>query len=324
MQPGGRDQRPKRRWLRRVGIAALATVAIVAVSTSVNLIMGAREKASTAPYGERVPVAGGEMNVWTNGRAGRPTIVLISGLGTAAPAMDFAPLIRELDGYNVIVVEGFGYGYSDMKARPRTLENITAELHDVLSKLNVEKPYVLAGHSIAGFYTLSYANRYPDELSAVIGIDPTLPSADASAAEPGSGGIDVFRILDVIGVVRAANTIEPNLAEPTGDAYTVEERRRMRLMSIWNFGNAALTDETRRIGSNATALRGITYPDALPVLEFLSADSVVAESDWVARHEVQLRNVRRQEIVVLDGPHYLHWTQSKAMARKITDFLGAK
>ena len=139
VKPGANDQRPKKRWLRRLGIAALAFVAIVAVSTSANLIMGMREKASTTPYGERIPVAGGAMNVWTNGRSGRPTIVLLSGLGTAAPAVDFAPLIRELDGYNVIVVEGFGYGYSDMKARPRTLENITAEIHDVLGNLNVEK-----------------------------------------------------------------------------------------------------------------------------------------------------------------------------------------
>ena len=170
------------RWARRLGIAALALLAIVAVSTTVNLVMDKREKSRTVPYGQRVPVAGGAMNVWTNGRPGRPTIVLLSGLGTAAPALDFAPLIRELDGYNVIVVEGFGYGYSDMRARPRTVDNITAELHDVLSKLNVEKPFVLAGHSIAGFYTLAYANRYPKEVSAVIGIDPTVPAAKADAA----------------------------------------------------------------------------------------------------------------------------------------------
>jgi len=311
----------KHRWLRRLGIAALVLVAIIALSTTVNLIMGQRERASTTPYGERVSVAGGEMNVWTNGQQGKPTIVLLGGLGTASPAMDFAPLIRELDGYNIVVVEGFGYGYSDMRARPRTLENITGEIHGVLTKLNVERPYVIAGHSIAGFYILSYADRYPDEVSAVIGIDPTVPSKDASATDPGSGGINWGWLLDVTGVVRAANTILPDLAEPTSDAYTADERRRMRLMSIWTFGNPALADETRRIGSNATALRGITYPDTVPVLVFLSKDTLDTQSDWVARHEDQLRNVRRQEIVVLDGPHYIHWTQSKAMAEKIKGFL---
>ena len=121
------------------------------------------------------------MNVWRNGHAG-PTMVLLSGLGTAAPALDFAPLIRQLGAYNVIVVEGFGYGYSDMSARPRTVQNITAELHDALAKLGAPKPYILVGHSIAGFYTLAYAHRYPQEVSAVVGIDPTVP---ASKAGPG-------------------------------------------------------------------------------------------------------------------------------------------
>ena len=43
--------------------------------------------------------------------------------------------------------------------------------------------------------------------------------------------------------------------------------------------------------------------------------------NWVRLHEDQLRNVQHHEVVVLDGGHYLHWTQSKAMADKITAFL---
>ncbi|HSK47071.1 MAG TPA: alpha/beta hydrolase, partial [Coriobacteriia bacterium] len=75
---------------------------------------------------------------------------------------------------------------------------------------------------------------------------------------------------------------------------------------------------------NAAALRGAKYPDSLPVLDLLATESVRSIPGWVQQHEDQLRNVRRHEVVVLDGPHYLHWTQSKAMAEKITDFLGEK
>ena len=71
------------------------------------------------------------------------------------------------------------------------------------------------------------------------------------------------------------------------------------------------------------ALHGVSYPDGLPVLDFLSTDSVATIPDWVAPHEDQLSNVRHHEVVVLDGDHYLHWTQSKAMADQITAFLGA-
>jgi pimeloyl-ACP methyl ester carboxylesterase len=250
-------------------------------------------------------------------------MVLLSGLGTAAPALDFAPLIRLLGAYNVIVVEGFGYGYSDLSARPRTVQNITGELHDVLAKLGAPKPYILVGHSIAGFYTLSYAHRYPQEVSAVVGIDPTVPAAKAGSG--GTSGLPfhaVGTVLRTTGLVRAAFTLSPALAEPTGSAYTADERAQIRAMAIWNFGNAAVADETNRTGSNAKALQGVTYPDGLPVLEFLSTDSVATLPHWVESHENQLRNVQHHEVVVLDGGHYLHWTQSKAMAERITTFLG--
>jgi pimeloyl-ACP methyl ester carboxylesterase len=94
-------------------------------------------------------------------------------------------------------------------------------------------------------------------------------------------------------------------------------------MTIWSYGNAAVADETNRTGSNAEALQGVTYPDGLPVLDILSTESVATLPRWVESHEDQLRNVRHHEVVVLDGGHYLHWTQSEAMAEKITAFLTA-
>jgi len=313
----------KRRWLRSAGIVMLATAVLAIAAASANLIMEWREKSTTTPYGNRVPVAGGALNVWTNGRPG-PTIVLVGGLGTAAPGLDFAPLARQLRDYHVVVVEGFGYGYSGMTAPPRTLDNITRELHDVLSQLKVTKPYILAGHSIGGYYTLAYTNRYPTEVSAVIGIDPTVPTAKPGIPQPFRPGINWARLLGMIGLVRAANTIAPNLAEPTSDDYTQDERRRMRLMSTWNFGNPAVADETNRLASNASELNGVTYPDTVPVLYLLSTDSVSTIPGWAKRHEDQLGNVRRHKIVVLDGGHYLHWTQSQEMAALITDFIGRK
>jgi pimeloyl-ACP methyl ester carboxylesterase len=324
--PSGRPSRSGRRVplvAKIIGIAALALVALVLASASINLILTKQEKSRFTPYGERIAVGGGAMNVWRNGHAG-PTMVLLNGLGTAAPALDFAPLARQLGNYNLIVVEGFGYGYSDLSARPRTVQNITAELHDVLARLGAPKPYILVGHSIAGFYTLSYAHRYPQEVAAVIGIDPNVPASKAGAA--GTSGLPfhmVGAVLRTTGVVRAAITVSPGLADPKGSAYTTDERAQIRAMTIWNFGNAAVSDETNRMGSNATALRGVTYPDRLPVLEFLSSDSVATLPRWVESHESQLRNVRHHEVVALDGDHYLHWTQSKAMADKITAFLDA-
>ncbi|GAB3521705.1 alpha/beta fold hydrolase [Arthrobacter monumenti] len=314
-------RQPFRRTLKATGVIALTALGITLASTAANALLEQQEKSSTAQYGDLVEVAGGEVNVVRAGTEGAQPLVLLSGLGTVAPALDFAPLIRELDAYDVIVVEGFGYGYSDMSARDRTVENISTELHEALSTLDIEKPYVLAGHSIAGLYTLDYANRYPSEVSAVIGIDPSVPTTQLAKDSAASGGINIIGILSTIGLVRTAVSVAPSLVDPPSDDYTRAELERKRQMTIWDYGNAAVADESARVASNVAALQGVTYPEDLPVLHFLASDNVAQSPDWLESHKNQLKNVKRHKIVELKGPHNLQWTQSKAMAQKITEFL---
>jgi pimeloyl-ACP methyl ester carboxylesterase len=306
------------------GVAALSVAGLLVASTLANLILEQVEQSHAVAYGEKVHLTEGTINVTRAGETG-PTIVLLSGLGTPAPGLDFAPLVRELRGFRTVVVEGFGYGYSDMTARPRTVENIAEELHEVLSKLGISAPYTLMGHSIAGFSTLYYANKYPAEVSAVIGIDPTVPASRTSTG--GTADPSQMPAADgwwahapsTTGLVRWATAL--GFGEPGGASFTAAERQQMRQMTSWNFGNPAVTDETLRMGENAAKLQDLRYPDALPVLDFLSRDTMNQQPDWYGAHERQLANVRRHELVVLEGEHYLHWTQAKAMATKITEFL---
>ena len=313
-----------RRWLRRLGIAALVVLGLILVSTVVNVVLESREKTTTAAYGERVEVAGGALNVVRSGNGGPnegPPIVLLSGLGTSAPGLDFAPLIRELNDFDVMVVEGFGYGYSDMEASARTNEHISNELHEVLAKLQVRQPYVLAGHSIAGFYMLDYANRYRSEVSAVVGIDATIPKPGDETVEEPQPDINWGKVLAITGLVRAVVAVAPGVVEPDGHAYSGEELKRMRTLMVWNFGNSAVADESARIANNAAALRGVTYADDLPVLAFVADEKNDRTADKISAAQTLLENVKRHQVVALEGGHYLHWTQSKRMAEEIRSFL---
>lgn len=284
------------------------------------------ERSSIHPYGQRIQTSNGALNVYrAEGNDERkPAVVLLGGLGTTAPAMDFAPLIRELADYDVVIVEGLGYGYSDMEAVPRTIENITMELHEALAAAQVQKPYVLAGHSIAGIYSLAYASTYRDELSAIVEIDPTVPASDSGHGENGVAvepGINWGRLLAATGIIRWATTVVPSLAEPEGDAYTPEEKERIRIMTNWDYDSPALVDETARIGENIGKVRSLQYPADLPVLTFIDSGSH-AEPD-AALHEARLSHLRHHQVIVLPGSHYLHRTQSPAMADQIIAFLEA-
>ncbi|MET4637199.1 alpha/beta hydrolase [Mycetocola sp. 2940] len=305
----------RRRVVGAIGIAVLVVLALLLVSTITNAALDQVERSNVVAYGERVDVAGGALNVYRHGDSG-PTIVMLGGYSTASPALDYAPLIRELDGYRTVVVEGFGYGYSDHTAPPRTVENITAELHQALEQVGVDEPYILLGHSIAGIYNLYYANRYRDEVSAVIGIDSSVPGQINGLAGQGS---PLNRLLAATGLLRVASAVAPSLIDPDGDAYTAREREQMRSMKNWNFGNAAVLDEANHGAQNFEAVRDMTYPADLPVLFFIKKEG--NQPRWRELHEAQLANLERGELIELDGGHYLHWTQSEVLAEHIDEFL---
>lgn len=319
MSPTNSPRRPSfgRRALRVVMIATASLLVIAAVSAIGSSAVSASEKAAIMPYGTTVRLAEGDVNVVRTGGAG-PTMVLLSGYGTAAPAIDFAPLIRELDEYDVIVIEGFGYGYSDLDVVDRSIENITSEIHQVLDKLSVSTPVILVGHSVGGLYARYFANQYPGEVSAIIGIDPM--AATTSSLERGTPSV-VDGLVNTLGLMRVASTLVPDLIQPPGTAFTADERRRIAAMTNWNYGNPSVSDEWSQIAANSTKANLRPFPSDLPVLEMLSSDSVDTIPGWLAHHEAELATVSSHRLEVLEGTHYLHWTQSPAIARMIAEFL---
>ena len=311
--------RPPRRSrpLRILGIVAAGLLTLTAVSALANVAVTSAEKAHLAPYGQTVSLAAGDINVYRNGGSG-PALVLLSGFGTPAPAIDFAPLTRELDAFNVIVIEGFGYGYSDLDVPNRTIENITAEIHEVLGRLGVHEPVILVGHSIGGIYTRYYANAYPGEVSAIVGIDPT--PATASTLEVGSPS-RLEGILAGLGLYRWVTSVAPDLVQPPGTAYTASERERTAAMSTWNYGNSSIADEWAQLAANSTKTSAHPFPRTVSVLEFLSSESVNSLPNWLEKHQAELADVTTHDLQIVAGAHYLHWTQSPMLGRAITDFV---
>lgn len=64
-----------------------------------------------------------------------------------------------------------GIGWSEASPRGRGIKQINKELHDLLINAGEQKPFILAGHSLGGFYVQSRANNYADEVAGVVLID---------------------------------------------------------------------------------------------------------------------------------------------------------
>ncbi|CAM5498148.1 alpha/beta fold hydrolase [Leifsonia shinshuensis] len=306
---------------KRVKITLLTIGAIVAIpvllltTTSIaNVVATKSDLAAIVPYGEKIPVDGKKMNVVDTG-TGDETIVLLPGLGTAAPALDFQPLISRLDKrYRVIAVEPFGTGLSDQTGSPRTAKNIAREVHEALRQLGVTR-YVLMGHSIAGIYALEYSAMYADELIAFVGIDSSVPDQPGWNDPAPTDGLVALRDLGILRVLAAVSG-DPYAGMP----YDEHTKEQMRLLTTRNSTEPTLLDEMNRTAANFASVRGMTFPASLPVLLFVRQDDADVPG-WLALHERQASSVERGRVIVLHGEHYLHHTRSPEIATDTTAFL---
>ncbi len=120
------------------------------------------QKKSTK-YGEYIYHLSGE---------GKPAIILEPGMGNDMSSWQ-STLERFEQSSQVFAYNRAGFQGSTSINEQRDGETIVLELRELLTELNISPPYILVGHSLGGLYMKLFANAFPDEIAAVIFIDPT-------------------------------------------------------------------------------------------------------------------------------------------------------
>ena len=105
-----------------------------------------------------------------NRENGSPILVFESGLGggTFDPILPFFP-----SNVSSIQYARNGMGKSEIDTEITSDSQLVQRLHNLLTKLNIEPPYLLVGHSIGGPYIRLFASKFPDEVSGLVFSDPT-------------------------------------------------------------------------------------------------------------------------------------------------------
>src|SRR5919199_2100457 len=122
---------------------------------------------------DRVLIAGYHTYVKCAG-TGRPTVILESGLGDDAGVWgNVSPAIAQTT--HVCFYDRASMGGSDARPGSRTSATIARELHGLLRHEGVAGPYILAGHSIAGYHLRVFASLYPSEVAGMVLVDSSHP-----------------------------------------------------------------------------------------------------------------------------------------------------
>ncbi|MFD3093373.1 alpha/beta fold hydrolase, partial [Streptococcus agalactiae] len=141
--------------------------------------------------------------------------------------------------YKIYTVEPLGYGLSDIPTKPRTLENITKEIHTGLNKNGV-KNFYLAAHSLGGMYSLNYAKNYPEEVRGFIGMDTSTPWMEGEQK----------------------TKYDPESAKWAMKLPDVDDKTNEQYLSIAKKinGNKSQRDEDERLGDNLGKLKNVKFP----------------------------------------------------------------
>ena len=176
-----------RRW---VVYPTLAILAAASVTGGYQTVRAAAEAAADPIPGRLVDVGGHRLHLHCTG-TGSPTVVLEPGAGLASSDLDLiAPVVAR--DTRVCVYDRAGRGWSEpadpVADHPQDATQIATDLHTLLHSGHVPGPYVLAGHSFGGLYTLTYAAQYPDEVAGMVLIDSTSPASDPVPSRPPAQG----------------------------------------------------------------------------------------------------------------------------------------
>lgn len=269
------------------------------------------------PLGQMVEVDGHMMCVYEEGE-GEHTLLFLSGSGTAAPILDFKSLYSLLkDNYHIVVIEKFGYGFSDVVDAERSFDTILRQDREALEKAGIEGPFVLCPHSMSGLESIMWAQDYPDEVEAIIGLDMVLPRTYDEFDFDG-----VFRFEKLAVLARELGIVRFYYSDSSlPAALSKEEKELYRTIACRKAVNVDVINEGLSITEAVREIDGKPKPD-VPMLMFLSDGKEVKGTNWIENHYDYVSDLTDAKVVELGCGHYVHNFMQDRIAEDIKEFIG--
>ncbi len=273
------------------------------------------------PLGQMVEVDGHKMSVYIAG-SGDKTLVFMSGAGTSSPILDFKSLYSLLtDDYQIAVVEKLGYGFSDIVDKNRDIDSILEDTRAALNRAGLHAPYVLCPHSMSGLEALYWAQKYPKEISAIIGLDMSIPEYYDNMKI----NIPLIKMASMAANIGVSRLI-PGLSESDAIKYgtlTEEEKKIYKAVFYSRTATKTMINETECVKENALKVKAMGVPQ-IPMLLFISNGSGGTGFDQEMWRKIAIDYISQVdggEYIELDCPHYVHDYEYEFISESLNTFL---
>lgn len=306
-----------RKWL--LGIFGFLILFFILV-TGNHKIQLMNEEEHLTPLGEMVNVYGNDMHIYKEGE-GNKTLIFMSGGRTSSPVLDFKALYTELtDTFVAVIVEKPGYGFSDVTNSDRNIEAILSETRRALELAEIEPPYVLVPHALSGLEAIYWAQTYPDEIEAIIGLDMATPSAYENYAV----NLSLTRLTKFAadkGFVRLIPKASESDAIQSGQ-LTEEEVELYKAVYHRRMLTAPMINEIQEVKENSKRVKAGGMPK-VPIYLFSSNGERTgfSASTWLKFQKDFAERAANGNFTKLDVPHSVHNYAYEQIADEIKEFL---
>lgn len=265
--------------------------------------------------GEFVTIHHKKIHIFRQGDLEKPKLVFLAGSATVAPVYDFKVLYEKLaNDFRIIVIEKFGYGYSDIFESSCNIDTIVSTEKQALDMIGETKPYILVPHSMSGLEAIRWKQKYPDDIMAIIGIDMATPLAYRSWTDK--------RVAKMIKMVEIASKLKlykiPLLYPLNNRCLTKNEIIQQKLLMNRNAFNRCYINEGKELLQNVSIVSEhgtIKCPTLL-----FSSNGKQIDKYWV-KSQQEFAELMNAKLITYDCGHYIHYYKSNEMRTSIINFV---
>ena len=296
-------------------------VVIILISFVNHKIKLKEESEKYKPTGKMVEVNNHKIHVYSEG-GGDSTLVFMAGSGTSCPTLDFKTLYSKLsDKYRITVVEKAGYGFSETAKVSRDIDIVLEETRMALKAAGEKAPYVLMTHSMSALEAIYWAQKYPDEVKAIVGLDPAIPEVYESFETPSKITLELLYFGGTVGIARFLPFVCDSSAAIKDGDLTEEEKDLYRAIFYKSTMTKNMVDEIKEVKANAKKVMESGIPNKIPMYFFISNGKEVSVDNWGSLLSTYCNNLDNGKFMFLQCGHYVHNFESEVIAEETKKFI---
>lgn len=262
--------------------------------------------------GELVTINNHKIHIYRQGNINHPKLVFMAGSATVAPVYDFKVLYEKLvHNFRIIVVEKFGYGYSDIFDADSDIDALVSLQKEALDIIGETGPYILVPHSMSGLEAIRWRQKYPDDIKAIIGLDMSTPlTYQAWTAEKVAKRIRLMKMATKF-------NLQKILCPLSNRCLTKDEVKQQRLLRKRNAFNICYINEANKVLENVEVVERAGNIECSALL--FSSNGKAMAAHWI-KCQKEFASILNAKLVCFDCGHYIHYYKSNDISKEIVEF----